>query len=177
MTQFRRAIYPGTFDPPHRGHLDLIERGRALVDELVVAVAVNPEKRHVFTQAERVELLQTCTAGIAGTRVVPFDGLVVDLLRREDAQFILRGIRTFADFEAEYSMALMNRQLAGSRRAETLFVLPTLDLSHYSSRWVKEVAAFGGDVREMIPPVIANRVAERLRALRAAPPSAPRPGG
>ena len=158
----RRAIYPGTFDPPHLGHLDLIERGRALVDELVVAVAVNPDKQAVFSQSQRVELLSACTSGLAGVRVVPFDGLVVALARSEQAGFILRGIRSFSDFEAECSMALMNRQLAGQDGGETIFVLPSAHLAHYSSRWIKEVAAFGGDIAELLPAAIAERVTAEL---------------
>ncbi len=158
----RKLVYPGTFDPPHRGHIDLIERGRSLADELVVAVAINPEKRFLFDQEERVALLRKCTARLDRVRVIPFDGLAVRLLEREGAGCLLRGIRTFADYEAEYSMALMNRQLARGRGAETIFVLPSLEFAHYSSRWVKEVAAFGGDVRELLPAEIADEVIARL---------------
>ena len=159
----RRAIYPGTFDPPHLGHLDLIRRGCALVDELVVAVAVNRAKDAVFSQEERVSLLQECTRNMESVRVEAFQGLVVDLLHREEAAFILRGIRTFADFESEYTMALMNRQIsAEGADAETLFVLPTLDYAHYSSRLVKEVASFGGDIRQFLPEAIRDRVISGL---------------
>ena len=158
----RKAIYPGTFDPPHLGHLDLIQRGRALVDELVVAVGINPKKEALLSQDERVELLCLCTEGMAGVRVRRMDHLVVDLLREEDAEFILRGIRTFADFEAEYTMALTNRQLAGKRPAETLFVLPTLKYAHYSSQLVKEVAGFGGDVSQFLPAQVFERIQDRL---------------
>ena len=98
----RKAIYPGTFDPPHLGHIDLIERGLALVDELVVAVAVNTSKEAVFSQEERVDLLKSCIGHLERVRVVAFTGLVVELLQRESAQFLLRGIRTYSDFENEY---------------------------------------------------------------------------
>ena len=162
----RRAVYPGTFDPPHAGHLDLIERGRALADELIVAVGVNPEKKTLFTAEERVELLATCCAPWDNVRVVPFQGLVVDLTRAEGAHFILRGIRNFADFEAEGSMALMNRQLAPESGGETVFVLPSRELAHFSSRWVKEVASFGGDVRSMLPEPVADEILERLETIR-----------
>ncbi|MEM7263041.1 MAG: pantetheine-phosphate adenylyltransferase [Planctomycetota bacterium] len=158
----RRAIYPGTFDPPHRGHIDLIRRGRALVDELVVAVAVNRDKNALFTDAERVELLERCVADDDGIRVIAFSGLVVNLLAQEKADFILRGIRTFSDFEAELAMAYTNRQLAGSTDAETLFVLPRLEYSHFSSRRVKEVASFGGDVAHFVPDGIYEDIAARL---------------
>ena len=118
----RRAIYPGTFDPPHRGHLDLIRRGRSLVDELVVAVAENRDKSPAFTIEERVGWLERIVEPLPGVRVLAFDGLVVDLYHEVGASFLLRGIRTFADFEAEYTMALTNRALSGTEPAETIFV-------------------------------------------------------
>ena len=158
----RRAIYPGTFDPPHRGHVDLIERGCTLVDELVVAVAVNRDKNPAFTVEERVELLKRLTTTLDKVEVVAFDGLVVDLYRTVQASFLLRGIRTFADFEAEYTMALTNRGLSRAQTAETIFVLPSLEFSHFSSRHVKEIASFGGDVRSFLPELIAEEVCERL---------------
>lgn len=158
----RRAIYPGTFDPPHRGHLDLIRRGCALVDELVVAVAVNREKAPAFTVEERVDLLVRSGNGLGNLRVVPFDGLVVELYHEVSASFLLRGIRTFADFEAEYTMALTNRALSKGTPAETIFVLPSLEFAHFSSRHVKEIASFGGDVRSFLPDEIADPVIERL---------------
>ncbi len=159
----RKAIYPGTFDPPHLGHLDLIVRGKALVDELIIAVGINLEKEALFAPGERVELLEACVQGMDGVRVVSFDGLVVDLLKHEGAGFILRGIRTFADFEAEYTMALTNRQLAGDYPAETLFILPTLKYAHYSSVLVKEVASFGGNVDSFLPSQVRDRIREVLK--------------
>ncbi len=158
----RRAIYPGTFDPPHKGHVDLIRRGCSLVDELVVAVAVNREKDPAFTVEERVDLLVKASGNLGNLRVVPFDGLVVELYQEVSASFLLRGIRTFADFEAEYTMALTNRSLSGAVPAETVFVLPSLEYSHFSSRHVKEIALFGGDVRSFLPEEIADEVIERL---------------
>ncbi|MGA1779003.1 MAG: pantetheine-phosphate adenylyltransferase [Planctomycetota bacterium] len=172
MASHRRAIYPGTFDPPHRGHVDLIRRGAALVDELIVAVARNREKRPAFSAEERVSLLERACGDVPGIRVLPFDGLVVDLYLKEGASFLLRGIRTFADFEAEYTMALTNRALAtgpedqtggAGAPAETVFVLPSLEFSHFSSRHVKEIAAFGGDIARFLPPEILPEVEARLR--------------
>ncbi len=148
------------------GHLDLIERGRALVDELIVAVAINRDKNELFTVEERLELLTKATRDMDGVRVISFSGLVVDLLERAGAQFILRGIRTFSDFEAELSMALTNRQLAAGRSVETVFVLPKMEYSHFSSRRVKEVASFGGDLTPFLPasiqPEVVARLADRL---------------
>ena len=158
----QRAIYPGTFDPPHHGHIDLILRGRALVDELIVAVAINRDKNALFGDEERIALLERCIAGHDGIRVVTFGGLVVDLLEREHADFILRGIRTFSDFEAELAMAYTNRQLSSGRLAETLFVLPRLEFAHFSSRRVKEVASFGGSIEMFLPDAIADDVKARF---------------
>lgn len=161
--QTRRAIYPGTFDPPHKGHLDLIRRGRDLVDELVVAVAVNRDKNPAFTVEQRVEWLERLTEPIGGVRVTAFHGLVVDLYREREATFLLRGIRTFADFEAEYTMALTNRALSSNCDAETIFVLPSLEYAHFSSRHVKEIASFGGDVSSFLPPEIAAEIVAGLK--------------
>ncbi|MGE4618326.1 MAG: pantetheine-phosphate adenylyltransferase [Planctomycetota bacterium] len=156
------AVYPGTFDPPHRGHLDLIERGVRLFGELIVAVAVNRDKDALFTPEERIEWLERCTESLPGVQVVRFDGLVVDLLTRMNSRILLRGIRTFADFETEYTMALTNRNLSGDIEAETVFVMPSLEFSHYSSRHVKEIASFGGDVRSYLPEEISEEVSQRL---------------
>lgn len=156
------AVYPGTFDPPHRGHLDLIQRGLSLFGELIVAVAVNRDKNSVFDADERVAWLERCTASLSGVRIVRFEGLVVDLLARENSHILLRGIRTFADFETEYTMALTNRNLSQSNEAETVFVMPTLEFSHYSSRHVKEIASFGGDVSSYLPEPISEEVTRRL---------------
>lgn len=160
----RKAIYPGTFDPPHKGHIDLIERGCRLFEDVVVAVAVNREKQATFDIDRRIDWLQRCCASLEGARVVGFDGLVVDLMEKENSSTILRGIRTFADFEAEYTMALTNRALSGVRDAETVFVLPTLEFSHFSSRLVKEVASFGGDVTEFLPVEVADEIRTALGA-------------
>lgn len=156
------AVYPGTFDPPHRGHMDLIERGVRLFGELIVAVAVNRDKDALFTAEERILWLERCTQNLPGVRVVRFDGLVVDFLTRQNSRILLRGIRTFADFETEYTMALTNRNLSGEIEAETVFVMPSLEFSHYSSRHVKEIASFGGDVRSYLPKEISEEVSQRL---------------
>lgn len=158
-----KAVYPGTFDPPHKGHLDLIQRGSRMFDELIVAVAVNRQKSSLFTPEERVEWLTACTEGIPGVQVQAFDGLVVDLLKKESCRILLRGIRTFADFEAEYTMALTNRSISADVEAETVFVLPSLEFSHLSSRHIKEIAAFGGDVHDSLPGTIAGGVVEELK--------------
>lgn len=160
------AIYPGTFDPPHKGHMDLIQRGVRLFGSVVVAVADNREKSTFFSPEERVHWLQLCTEAIPSVRVVRFQGLVVDLLGREGSRVLLRGIRTFADFEAEYTMALTNRSISAEIEAETVFVMPSLEYSHYSSRHVKEIASFGGDVCSYLPDQISKEVSSRLEELQ-----------
>jgi pantetheine-phosphate adenylyltransferase len=153
-----KALYPGTFDPPTNGHLDLIQRGARLFDHLTIAILVNPVKNPLFTVEERVEMLKEATAGIGNVSVATFDGLMVDFARRQGASAVLRGIRAISDYEHEFQMALMNRRLAPE--IETVFLQPAGRYSFVSSRMVKEVFSFGGDVNGLVPP----NVLERLRA-------------
>jgi pantetheine-phosphate adenylyltransferase len=151
----RVAIYPGSFDPPTNGHLDLIERGVEICDTLVVAVATNLEKRTLFTVEERLDLIRACVAGrpaAARVKVDVFEGLLVEYAARQRASMILRGLRALSDFEYEFQMALMNRQLAPS--VETVFMMTGVKHSFVSSRLVKEVASFGGAVDGMVPPPV-----------------------
>lgn len=166
-TQPVKAIFAGTFDPPHLGHVDLIERGSRLVQELIVAVAINRDKRCALSVEERVELLRQCTARNDKVRVVTFEGLVVDLAAQEGA-CLLRGARSAGDFEAETRMADTNRQLlrdapdAQPTEIETLLLCTRPELAHITSSRIREVAAFGGEVRPFLPPPIAETVATRL---------------
>ncbi|MCA9427482.1 MAG: pantetheine-phosphate adenylyltransferase [Candidatus Omnitrophica bacterium] len=153
----RRAVYPGSFDPPTLGHIDLVERGLLMVDELVVSVLRNPDKASLFTVEERLEMLNDCFADQPGVRVESFDGLLVDFAKRMDCQAILRGLRAVSDFEYEFQMALMNRRLAPD--LETLFLMPSEDQVFVSSRIVREVAHFGGDLTSLVP----DRVLDRLK--------------
>ncbi len=153
-----KALYPGTFDPPTNGHLDLIQRGAKLFDHLTIAILVNPVKNPLFTVEERVEMLKEATAGIGNVSVATFDGLMVDFARRQGASAVLRGIRAISDYEHEFQMALMNRRLAPE--IETVFLQPAGRYSFVSSRMVKEVFSFGGDISGLVPP----NVLERLRA-------------
>jgi len=152
------AIYPGSFDPVTNGHLDLIARGARIFDRLVVAVLQNLEKEPLFAAAERVEMLREVTTEWANVEVDLFDGLLVDYVRRQNAQVILRGIRAISDYEYEMQMALMNRRLASG--VETVFMMPAERYSYLSSRLVREVARLGGNIEGLVPaPVV-----ERLRA-------------
>ena len=152
------AIYPGSFDPVTNGHLDLIERGTQIFDQLIVAVLRNLEKDPLFTVEERVVMLKEVTRPWPNVKVEIFDGLLVDYARHHKAQVILRGIRAISDYEYELQMALMNRKL--EPKIETVFMMPAEQYSYLSSRLVKEIARLGGPLDNMVPHVVA----ERLRA-------------
>jgi len=152
------AIYPGSFDPVTNGHLDLIARGARIFDRLVVAVLQNLEKEPLFPAPERVQMLRQVTSEWANVEVDLFDGLLVDYVRRQNAQVILRGIRAVSDYEYELQMALMNRRLEPG--VETVFMMPAERYSYLSSRLVREVAKLGGNIEGLVPA----SVVERLRA-------------
>jgi len=155
------ALYPGTFDPPTNGHVDLIQRGAKLFDHLTVAVLNNPGKDPLFTVEERVEMLREATAGIGNVSVATFDGLMVEFARQQGASAVLRGIRAISDYEHEFQMALMNRRLAPE--VETVFLQPAGRYSFVSSRMVKEVFSFGGDVSGLVPPNVLKRLRARIK--------------
>jgi pantetheine-phosphate adenylyltransferase len=155
-----KAIYPGTFDPPTNGHVDLIQRGAKLFGHLTVAVLNNPGKDPLFTVAERVEMLQEAIGALNNVSVATFDGLTVEFARHEGASAILRGIRAISDYEYEFQMALMNRRLAPE--IETVFLQPAGRYSFVSSRMLKEVFSFGGDVTGLVPPNVVKRLRERI---------------
>jgi len=152
------AIYPGSFDPVTNGHLDLIERGATIFDQLIVAIARNPEKDPLFPVGERIEMLQAVTFDLKNVAVDVFDGLLVNYARAQDARVILRGIRAVSDYEYELQMAMMNRKI--ELEIETVFMLPGEAYSYISSRLVKELARLGGSVKGLVPPLVE----ERLRA-------------
>ena len=158
MTSF--AVYPGSFDPVTRGHEDLIRRARRLADRLVVAVAVNPAKQPLFTLDERVALIRQVVEDPA-IEVRAFDGLLVEFARATGATLIVRGLRAISDFEYEFQMALMNRNLAPG--IETVFLVPAFDLTYLSSSLVREVARFGGDVSSLVHPAVQQALKKKLR--------------
>jgi len=156
----KRAVYPGMFDPITNGHLDLIQRSLRIFDELIVAVVANPSKSPLFTTKERLELIDEATAGLSNLRITSFDGLLIDLVERERADVIVRGIRAVSDFEYEFQMALMNRKLRNT--IETVFMMPHERYTYISSRLIKEVASLGAAVTGMVPPVVEKRLMEKF---------------
>jgi pantetheine-phosphate adenylyltransferase len=152
------AVYPGSFDPVTNGHLDLIERGAQIFDQLIVAIARNLEKDPLFAIKERVEMLEAVTFELKNVEVAVFDGLLMNFAREQDASVILRGIRAVSDYEYELQMAMMNRKI--EPQIETVFMLPGEAYSYLSSRLVKELARLGGPVKGLVPPIVE----ERLRA-------------
>jgi pantetheine-phosphate adenylyltransferase len=156
-----KAIYPGTFDPPTNGHLDLIARGAKLFEHLTVAILNNPVKNPLFTVEERVEMLKESTRQLGNVSVATFEGLMVDFARQSGATAVLRGIRAITDYEYEFQMALMNRRLAPE--IETVFLQPAGRYSFVSSRLVKEVVSFGGKVDGLVPANVAKRLVGRIR--------------
>jgi pantetheine-phosphate adenylyltransferase len=154
------ALYPGTFDPPTNGHVDLIQRGAKLFDRLTVAILNNPGKNPLFTVEERVEMLKEVTGTLANVSIATFEGLTVEFARQQGAAAILRGIRAISDYEYEFQMALMNRRLAPE--IETVFLQPAGRYSFVSSRMVKEVFTLGGDVTGLLPPNVLKRLRGRI---------------
>lgn len=155
----RIAVYPGSFDPVTRGHEDLIRRSLAFVDRVIVGVAVNVAKQPLFTLEERVGLLRE-TVRLPGVEVQSFDGLLVEFARRVGASVIVRGLRAVSDFEYEFQMALMNRTL--DPKLETVFLVPAFDLTYLSSSLVREVARFGGDVSQLVQPVVQQALRDKF---------------
>ena len=155
-----KALYPGTFDPPTNGHVDLIQRGAKLFEHLTVAILNNPVKNPLFTVEERVEMLTEVTSSLGNVSVATFDGMMVEFARQQGASAVLRGIRAISDYEYEFQMALMNRRLAPE--IETVFLQPAGRYSFISSRMLKEVFSFGGDVSGLVPPNVLKRLRGRM---------------
>jgi pantetheine-phosphate adenylyltransferase len=158
-----KAVYPGSFDPITKGHVDVIERGSSIFDQVIVAVARNPHKRSLFTIKERMDMIRHEARRLRNVKVDTFDGMLIDYVRRQGTNVILRGIRTVSDFEYEFQMALTNRTL--DRAMETVFIVTSEEYSFMNSTLIKEVAALGGDTRPFVSAEVGRRLREKLASL------------
>jgi len=155
------AVYPGTFDPVTYGHIDIIKRASRIFDKVIVAVAENPQKEVLFSVDERIEMLKDAIKGMKNVKVDHFKGLVVDYVKRQGSNVMIRGLRMISDFEYEFQMALTNRKLAGS--IETIFMMPHEDYSYVSSKLIKEAASLGANVEKFVPKKAAMALKEKMR--------------
>lgn len=157
----RRAIYPGSFDPLHNGHLDVLQRAARLFDEVIVAVACNDQKEALLSTAERIALLHESVRDLTNIRIARLEGLLVNFAREQQATVVIRGLRAVSDFEFEFQMALMNRRLDPD--IETVFLTPVEKFTYLSSRLVKEIAMLGGNVEAFVPTSVARALHEKFR--------------
>jgi pantetheine-phosphate adenylyltransferase len=156
----RIAIYPGSFDPVTNGHIDIVRRGTTLFDEIIVAILQNPSKKALFSVDERMDMLKETMKNIEGVSFDTFGGLLVDYAQKRGAQAILRGMRAVSDFEYEFQLALMNRKL--NRDIQTVFLMTGLRWIFTSSSIIKEAAQFGGDISDMVPPIVNRKIMEKF---------------
>ena len=156
------AVYPGSFDPVTRGHVDIITRGSRIFGRVLVAILRNPRKKPLLSIQDRVRLLSDAVASLKNVEVESFSGLLVDYIRTRGARVIVRGLRAVSDFEYEFQMALMNRHLDPS--IETVFMMPREDYAYVSSGLVKEVADLGGDIDGLVPDGVARKLRRRRRS-------------
>ncbi len=159
----RLAVYTGTFDPIHHGHLDIISRGSRMFDRLIVGVGINPEKAPFFSLAERVELTRKVISRFGNATVEPFEGLAVSFVRKAGARVMLRGLRTTTDMENEFTMSLMNANL--DSEIETVFLMAKDSFSHLSSSLLRQIASFGGNLTNFVPAEVRDALIKRVDEL------------
>lgn len=158
----RIFVYPGSFDPVTNGHLDIINRAARICDKLIVAVLVNRSKTPVFTLEERVSFLKDSLYGRSDIEIATFSGLLVDFMREKKATTIIKGLRAVSDFEYEFQMALLNKNL--DSEIETLFMMTNINYSYLSSSAVRELASHGGNIKDLVPDIIINRIYEKYKS-------------
>lgn len=154
------AVYPGSFDPITNGHLDIIERAINIFNELIIAVAINPNKSTLFSAQERIEMIKEVTKNLEKVRVQSFSGLLIDFMKRNNANIIIRGMRAISDFEHESQLALMNKKLAPE--IETIFMVTCSKYSYLNSSIVKEIASMGGCVSQLVPEIVEENLRTKL---------------
>jgi len=159
------VVYPGSFDPITNGHLSLIRRGLTIFDQIIIAVAINPAKKSLFTVEERVDMIREVLKDEERIEVDSFRGLTVEYTRKRKANAILRGIRAMSDFENEFQLALMNRRL--NRDIQSVFLMTDYKWFYMSSSLIKEVASLGGDIKGMVPKIVSERLTEKFNQLKA----------
>lgn len=157
----KRAVYPGSFDPITNGHLDIIKRAARVFDEVIVAVLINPEKKGLFSVDERVELIKKVIVPYKNVKVESFSGLLIDLMKKDDAKIIIKGLRAVSDFEYEFQMALLNNKLDSS--IDTFFMMTNAKYSYLSSSSVKQVAHFGGCIKGLVPDAVVREVENKVK--------------
>ncbi len=157
----KTAVYAGSFDPPTNGHLNVIERASSVVDKLIITIANNTSKSTAFTPVERAEMVRGLVKNLKNVSVDLFDGLLVDYMKKKGATIIIRGVRSFSDFEYEFQMALSNKQMRPE--TETLFMVTDSRYSHLSSTLIKEIIKLGGDTHGMIPKSVEKQLRAKLR--------------
>ena len=151
-----KALFAGSFDPPSWGHYEIIRRALSLCGELVIAIAANPNKQSLFTMKKREKMIRGMTKDLSGKiKIIFFDGLLIDLAKKEKVSFLLRGLRTVADFEHEMQMAIANRRMSG---IETIFLMSDEKHAHISSTLIREIAQFGGPLKEFVPPSVEREM-------------------
>lgn len=157
----RRAVYPGTFDPLTNGHIDIIKRAARIFDEVIVAVASNPQKEPLLPFKDRSRLVKNALSGIKNVTVDSFQGLAVDYVKSKNVRIILRGLRMISDFEYEFQMALTNRKL--NKNIETVFMMPSEEYSYVSSKLIKEAASLGADLNRFVPKEVEKKLKQVLK--------------
>jgi len=155
------GVYPGTFDPITNGHIDLIRRSLHIFDKVIVAVAPNPKKKPLFNIEERVEMIKESTKDIPNVQIEIFEGLLAEYMKRKGVHAIIRGLRAISDFEHEFMMAQINRKL--DNEVETVFLTPSEEYSYITSTAIKEVASYGGIVKDFVPSIVARRLQDHFK--------------